>query len=283
MWTNRSRLIFVSCLLIAGLILTQMGMYALHLLFGRELSFNILQLCNSWLRSLGFLKTSYFLGGLVLYTFAMCLWLLGKQLFLSQHMYRKLLRDQTNLGSVQPMYKLDVPGAADIHLVSSTKPMAFTMGYLKPRIFMTTGLVQLLDKNEIQAVIYHERQHQQSADPLKTLILSLCASVFWYIPLLKWMLHHYKIAREIVADQYAIQQLGSSVELGSALLKLVKRGTVFTMPFTYASFADTSVNYRINQILDPQAKISFKPPITSTLISLQIIVLISILFVFNLF
>ncbi|SFM01449.1 BlaR1 peptidase M56 [Paenibacillus sp. 1_12] len=282
MWTNRSRFIFVSCLLIAGFILLQMGMYALHLLFGREISFNILQLCNSWLKSMGFLTMGYFLGGLVVYTFVMFFWLLSKQLFLSQRMYRKLLREQPDISSVQQANKLDVPEAAGIHIVSSKKPMAFTMGYLKPRIFVTTGLLHLLDNEEIKAVLYHEKQHQQSADPLKILILSLCASMFWYIPLLKWMLHHYKIAREIVADQYAIQQLGSSIELGSALLKLVKKSPAFTMPFTYASFADTSVNYRINQILDPQAKISFKPPITSTLISLQIIVLISILFVFNL-
>jgi Zn-dependent protease with chaperone function len=290
MWTNRSRFIFVSCLLIAGMILLQMGMYALHILFGRELSFNILQLCNNWLKSLGFLPIGYFLGILVVYTFAMCIWLLGKQLLMSHLMNRRLLSTQQHHDSYEGsngMRKLSIArglaAESGIHIVQCPQPMAFTMGFLKPRIFLTSGLLQLLDDPELEAVIYHEISHKKSADPFKILILSVCASVFWYIPLLKWLLNQYKIAREILADQYAIRRMGSSVELGSALLKLVKRGPAFDMPFTYASFADTSVNYRINQILDPQAKISFKPPFSSTLISLKIVLFISVLFIYNLF
>jgi Zn-dependent protease with chaperone function len=282
MWTNRSRVIFISCLLIAGAILLQMGMYALHIFWGRELSFNLLQLCNNWLKSLGFLPIGYFLGGLVIYTFAMCIWLFGKQLFISHLMYRKLMKARHEICSGE-INRLGITGDQDVHIFSSSQPMAFTMGFLKPKVFLATGLLSLLDKHEIKAVIYHELQHKKSADPLKMFILSLCASVFWYIPLLKWMLNQYKIAREIVADQYAIDQMGSPVQLGSALLKLLKKGSGFSMPFTYASFADTSVNYRIKQILDPQAKISFKPPIRSTLVSLNIILFISILYMFNLY
>ncbi|NHN32452.1 M56 family metallopeptidase [Paenibacillus agricola] len=282
MWTNRSRIIFVSCLLIAGAILLQMGMYALHVFFDRELTFNLLQLCNNWLKSLGFLPIGYFLGGLVIYTFAMCIWLLSKQLYMSHLMYRKLMKAHQETCS-EEISRFGITGDNHIHIFSCPEPMAFTMGFLKPKVFLATGLLNLLDKQEIKAVIYHELQHKKSADPLKMFILSLCASVFWYIPLLKWMLHQYKIAREIVADQYAIDQMGSPVQLGSALLKLLKKGSGFSMPFTYASFADTSVNYRIKQILDPHTKISFKPPVRSTLVSLHILLAISVLYIFNLY
>jgi Zn-dependent protease with chaperone function len=68
------------------------------------------------------------------------------------------------------------------------------MGFLNPKIILSTGLFNLLDKNELEAAIYHELYHKKHRAPLKIFLLSLFASI------LKWFHQKYKIIREVLAD-----------------------------------------------------------------------------------
>ena len=88
--------------------------------------------------------------------------------------------------------------------------------------------------------------------------------------------------KELLADEYAIEKQQTSVNLGSALLKMLKVCKHEKMPFVYASFADTSVNYRIDYILNPLKGIQMKLPVKVTLMSVTIFCFICALFIYAL-
>jgi len=122
--------------------------------------------------------------------------------------------------------------------------------------------------------------HKDNRDPLKIFLLSLCASTMWYIPILKWFNQQYRIIQEVLADEFAIKKQQTSVNLGSALLKMLKVGKLEKMPFAYASFADTSVNYRIEYILNPLKDVQCKIPLKEAFLSLAIFILICVFFIY---
>ena len=107
------------------------------------------------------------------------------------------------------------------------------MGLFTPHIVLSTGLLSVLDENELEAVIYHEQSHVANKDPLKTFLLSTLASALWYIPFIKWSHKRFKVMREVLADQDAIVKNGTPAHIGSALLKMVKRDRVVFRVRTY--------------------------------------------------
>jgi beta-lactamase regulating signal transducer with metallopeptidase domain len=279
---NRSKAIFITCTFIAGTILFQMGMYVLYVLLGWDPKFNLIQVCHSVARSLGLSSVEYMLDALVFYTVFLSIWKIGKQLFAANKIYKRLAiyRHEQLTQEINRKYN---EGNQDFTVISCSAPIAVTMGFLNPKIILSTGLLNLLDKNELEAVIYHELYHKKHRDPLKIFLLSLFASIMWYIPILKWFHQKYKIIREILADHYAINRQGTSVDLGSALLKMLKTVNRANMPFSYVSFADTSVNYRIKYILDPQTEIPLKLPFMLTITSIYVFLMLCILFLITLF
>lgn len=175
---NRSSLLFASCLAIAGILLVQMAMYVLHVMLGFQLRFNLFEVCTIWLESLGFDSLIYPMNGLVFYTLAGAAALTFRQLWLSRSMARKLasLRDDRLTEELNRRYP---EGQADLTVIAHREPMAFTMGFVAPRIVLSTGLLELLDERETEAVIHHERFHKRHRDPLRMYVLSLLAALMW--------------------------------------------------------------------------------------------------------
>lgn len=280
-WEYRSRLIFLSGMLVAGLMLVQMGMYILHTLAGWEIRYNVIQLCHTVMKSLGIQWVGYVLNAVVFYTFAMSIWIAAKQLYLSRAFNRKLLARRHNLLTTELNHRFGNAHSEEqsIIVIENAAPLAFAMGFFKPRIVLSTGLMNLMDPNELEAVVHHEMYHRKHGDPLKTFLMSLIASVMWYIPILKSFHNNYKIVREVLADNYAMGQTGGSIHLGSALLKLLKGKAPAPLPFSHVSFTDTSINLRIRQLLEPQADFPLIWPFTPAMISLQVLFALCSMFV----
>lgn len=278
MLENRSRLIFISCMLLSGALFVQMGLYLLHMVSGWNVKYNIIELCHSVVGHFGFQWMGYVLNILVFHAFVYSVWFCIRQLIHSNRFYRELLKKRDGALSLE-LNRQYAKGKPTIIVIHAATPMAFAMGMVKPRIILSTGLIDLLDARELQAVIYHERFHQMHGDPLKTFMLSLTSSVMWYIPILKLFRHNYKIIREVLADRYAIRQQGGSVHLGSALLKLLQCNVSTPAPLSHVSFADTSVNFRIRHILEPQTEIPLRWPFTTAIVSVQVLCILCAMFV----
>jgi Zn-dependent protease with chaperone function len=282
MWEKRSKVMFGSSVLIAGVLLVQMGMYAMKVLAGWELHFNLVDVCSTLMRKYFIPEFAYVLDAFVFYTLFFLVFTLVRQIVLSTRTYRRLKNDRHEGHCITVNQAFCGSGKEEaILVIEHPAPVAFTMGLWKPRIILSTGLMKLLDHNELKAVIYHEMYHQKHRDPVKTFVLTLFAAVMWYLPILKWFRHQYNIVREVMADHYAVNRLGSGKDLGGALVKMLKYGRTASMPVA-VSFSDTSINYRIRRLLDPDMDIPLRLPFTPTMISVQVLLLLCSLFLVEL-
>lgn len=278
---RKSSLMLIMSLVISGTIFLQMTLYVISMLAGWNVKFNIVAVCHSWLKSVGLSSMEYALDILVMYTLIFSIWHIGSQLFCTARMKKRFEQYKEKM-LTNEINQTNNCEKEDFLVISHPAPIAITVGFVRPKIILSTGLINLLTDDELKAVIAHEMYHKENRDPLKIFLLSLCASTMWYIPILKWFHEQYRIIQEVLADEFAIKKQETSMNIGSALLKMLKIGMSDKMPFVYASFADTSVKYRIEYILNPLQDVQLKIPTKIAVLSLTIFSLICVFFIYAL-
>ncbi|TDF96366.1 M56 family metallopeptidase [Paenibacillus piri] len=277
-----SKFIFIAGVLISGVLILQMGLYALHVIMHWNADYNLIELCHSMLQSFGFSFAGYILQAVVYQTFFLLVFIVVKQAVQTRKFAGKLqaCRDEAWTRRLNESYST---ARGSITVIDSPEAVAMAAGVFKPHIVLSTGLLQLLSNCELRAVLHHEWHHAKSSDPAKTFLLTLFASALWYIPILKWFLRNYKIVREVLADDYAMRRMGTPAELGSALFKLLKGGVPARLPMSHVSILDTSINYRIRQIVEPDAKLRLSWPLAPAIISIQVAAALCTMFVIVLY
>jgi beta-lactamase regulating signal transducer with metallopeptidase domain len=108
-----------------------------------------------------------------------------------------------------------------VDLVQDARTYSFCYGLLRPRICVTTGLLDVLDEAELRALLLHERHHLRQHDPLWILIGDVLADAMSIFPITRVLAQRQRMAQEVAADQAAIIGCDSDVPLSSALLKLL--------------------------------------------------------------
>jgi len=66
----------------------------------------------------------------------------------------------------------------NIFLLDTDSPLAFVGGFLKPQVYLTTGMKKSLRPEELEIVLLHEREHLRNKDPLKKLLFKWLSSFF---------------------------------------------------------------------------------------------------------
>ncbi|MDR0140053.1 M56 family metallopeptidase [Metabacillus idriensis] len=282
MWEKRSKQVFLACVSVSMVLLIQMTIYLFRKLLGLPLEFNLIQLCSTALQSLGFTSLEYLLEVIIYATVSMTVYKIVKQLYLSHTIHKKMAKRMNAALTAQYNRQFSLPKET-IRVIDEDAVLSLTMGFFRPKIILSAGLLNLLDERERQAVVFHEIYHQKNRDPLKLFILSVCSSVMWYIPILSWFYQKYRTIREVLADHYAISSLQSSADLGSALLKILKTNQKKKLlSFSYAPFADTAINLRIQKILDPFAETPLDFPLKKAAVSMLVFFMLLSMFLIEL-
>ncbi|WP_338653090.1 M56 family metallopeptidase [Sporosarcina psychrophila] len=281
MYKRQSLSMLIVSLIISGTIYLQMGLYLMSIIAGWDIGHNLVVVCHGWIKNIGLSSLEYVLDAFVIYTLLFSIWKIGSQFYHASRMKKRFKQYEENTLTTE-MNQTYSDGKDGFIVISHPSPIAITMGFVRPKIVLSTGLISLLNDDELNAVISHEMYHQKNRDPLTIFLMSLCSSTMGYIPILKWFNQKYSIIKELSADEYAIEKQQTSVNLGSALLKMLKVCKHEKMPFVYASFADTSVNYRIDYILNPLKGIQIKLPVKVMLLSVTIFCFICALFIYAL-
>jgi Zn-dependent protease with chaperone function len=120
-----------------------------------------------------------------------------------------------------------------ICIIDDKRPVAFTYGFIHPQIVISTGLVQILDLNEVEAVLEHEYCHYKNKDPFKLSLYNCLARLFFFLPVFQKILQRYVTQKELTADTFAMEQVGLK-PVASALYKLTTYS--LSMPFSTAHF-----------------------------------------------
>ena len=160
-------------------------------------------------------------------------------------------------------------GITIIPFKDRTIKTAFTMGLIHPVVYVSGGLTEELDEEELRAVLFHELYHAKKRDPLKAFLLTFIKDMFFFLPLGGYLLERFFVAKELAADEGAVAMSANPFALAGAIVKLLKAKN------THLSFAipvvdrKALVERRVKELLEPG---SGKAPLPSGIVVVTILV-----------
>jgi Zn-dependent protease with chaperone function len=136
-----------------------------------------------------------------------------------------------------------------VRIVTELPNPAFTVGLLRPRVYVAETLSNYLERAELVAVLAHERAHVERRDPLRlSLLRALACSLFW-LPALRRLAEDVADEAEVRADDAAAA--GRPAVLASAILRLAQwptaRGSVDAVGFNRPDLLDRRIRRLIGQ------------------------------------
>ena len=105
-----------------------------------------------------------------------------------------------------------------LRIVAGLPDPAFTVGWLRPRIFVAHELATCLPPAELVAVLAHEGSHAARRDPLRFSALRFLSCVLFWLPAVKRLAEDAVEDAEVRADDDAAR--GRPLILASAILRL---------------------------------------------------------------
>ncbi len=89
-------------------------------------------------------------------------------------------------------------------LIDDAHPRAFCAGLLRPRVYLTTGALAMLDDSALRAVLAHERHHAHRHDPLRLAAGRVLARALVFLPEFGELVVHQQALAELSADESAV-------------------------------------------------------------------------------
>ena len=132
---------------------------------------------------------------------------------------------------------------AEVRLLDTATPAAFVSGLLRPQIYLTPTLIEILDRSELRGVLLHEQHHRRTMAPLRGLALESWQRALGWLPPARQALASRLAALEIEADAAAVARGVEPATLASAL---VKCGAY--LPRSASAFSTTS-EIRIGELV----------------------------------
>lgn len=157
----------------------------------------------------------------------------------------------------------------------------FCFGFLKPKICLSAELVKKLNRNELSAVLLHEKQHLLNYEPAKLFLVKSIVNILFFIPSLKLLADKYFILSELTADERATGGFRNKTPLAGALIKAIKLEEGLAGGSNLAVSFLSIASVRINKLLDDRYAPKFKVFTARILISslLPLLILLSFIFI----
>lgn len=162
----------------------------------------------------------------------------------------------------------------DLYETPSRRPAAFCFGLLRPRVVLTSGLIEQLSDDEQAAAFWHEAQHARVHEPLRALLARLTANTFFWLPALRDLFDRYTLARELDADRLAESRTSRRALAGA--LHEVAAGPRFAGSVAFADLAAV----RVDRLLDPQVPLPSLFRRTRLALSLAAVALLGLAFTY---
>jgi Zn-dependent protease with chaperone function len=93
-------------------------------------------------------------------------------------------------------------------LIEDTRPQAFCAGLLRPRVYVSSGALEVLDSLALCAVLAHEHQHARRRDPLRLAAARVLTAGLFFVPGLRRLIQRQRALAELGADEAAVLSAG---------------------------------------------------------------------------
>lgn len=134
-----------------------------------------------------------------------------------------------------------------VDLVRADEPFSFAYGLWRPRVALSTGLLDGAAPEELLAVLAHERYHLRHHDPIKVVAARAASAAYFFLPALHGLRRRYAAASELAADRRAVREHGPGA-LAGALFRTV-RGPAWEELATAAAIGGPELlDIRIDQL-----------------------------------
>jgi|SRR5690625_1036285 len=135
-----------------------------------------------------------------------------------------------------------------VHVVRGLPAPAFTIGWLRPRIYLAHALADQLDVRQLTMVLAHEGVHAARRDPLRISLLRFLTCTLFWIPALRRLSEDVVDEIEIRADNLAAA--GQPLLLASALVTLARELNDGAIPKAAVGFERRSLlDRRVRRLL----------------------------------
>jgi bla regulator protein blaR1 len=106
-----------------------------------------------------------------------------------------------------------------VFVVDDDRPEAFCAGLLRPRVYITSGALAVLDAPALRAVLAHERHHARRHDPLRLAASRVIARSLFFLPAVRELRRGQQALVEMSADESAVNDAaGDRSPLARAML-----------------------------------------------------------------
>src|SRR3989440_5965255 len=116
-----------------------------------------------------------------------------------------------------------VPGVR-VRIVESNDALAMAVGGAHQTILVSSGLLALLERDEIEPVVAHELMHLKHHDAEFKVFSRVLSRILFFDPFSKFFDPAVHREREYLADETAGRLTGKPASLASALLRIAERG-----------------------------------------------------------
>lgn len=91
-----------------------------------------------------------------------------------------------------------------VFVIEDQRVQAFCAGLARPRVYITTGALAILDEESLSAVLCHERHHARRRDPLRLAASRVIARSFFFLPGIRELRRRQHALAEVSADESAV-------------------------------------------------------------------------------
>lgn len=132
--------------------------------------------------------------------------------------------------------------------LSASIQSAFVTACFNPLIIFPISWINALSPEETKAILLHELCHIANADLLWNRVLILVESIFFFNPAIKILIDKIKLQREIIADQFVIQQMNNRHEYASLLVNLESNRNICSIASLHFSSCNNEMTQRIHHL-----------------------------------
>jgi len=207
------------------------GLYALSIFFWAFVAASFI-LCVSQARMVAYARNGVsvavfgaVVGGLAASAIvSLAVWRYGNAAVMRKFAPRNPRADETWLQQyVDLLGQFERVAGVRVRIVESGDALAIAVGGKDRNILVSTGLLTLLDRDELEPVVAHELMHLKHHDAEFKVFSRVLSRILFFDPFSKFFDPAVHREREYLADEASGRTTGKPATLASALLKLVDR------------------------------------------------------------
>lgn len=139
-------------------------------------------------------------------------------------------------------------------VVDDPRVHAFCAGLISPKVYVSSGLLRTISRDEVAAVLLHEAHHLRQRDPFRLIIADIVHYLVAPFPAFRTIIIRARIRIELAADDAALERVPADV-LASALLKVARAGSSFSPRASVAGLTPTEA--RVAALLSKPIAVPF--------------------------